>query len=102
MERDAHGNVARDAKDYRGISYTVLGPSPVCRLDDNFPRFSSPFILAPLDFLSIPNSSLCFTSAPMTGYKKYWSDYPKRRLINPVNQTRSDRYLTTANASVRS
>ena len=69
----------RVAKDYKGSSYTMEGPSPIGPRGDNLPDLGTPYILAPADFLGIPNSDLYFIPAPMTNYRRYWSDYPLRK-----------------------
>lgn len=81
VEQDLNGNLVRTYADYRGIKYRFYGPSPVPRLREGSP-FGVPNIMAPFDFLGLPNSELLFTISPMTDYRKYWENYPRRRYIS--------------------
>jgi hypothetical protein len=86
-ERDLYGNVVRAFADYRNTTYRLSGPSPirfgphVGRLDDDHKWFGTPFIKAPCDFIEVPNSYLLFSTSPMSVYREYWRDYPRRRFI---------------------
>jgi hypothetical protein len=79
--RDLHGQVADSFRDYRNCTFELCGPSPVRGPDRG--AFGVPYLIAPADFLNIPNSTLMFRASPRTQWREYWNNYPRRRFIPP-------------------
>jgi hypothetical protein len=83
-ERDADGNTCVTFNDYRNAAVPLWKPSVV--VPGPSVRFDRPFLIAPFDFLGLPNSTLVFTLSAPTEYSKYWANYPRRRLIDPIDE----------------
>jgi hypothetical protein len=93
--RDLHGQVADSFRDYRNGTFELWGPSPVLGPDRGV--FGVPYLIAPVDFLNIPNSTLMFRASPKTRWREYWKDYPRRRFIPP--ESASVEAVVSADAS---
>ncbi len=65
--------------DYRGKELVVYGPPAATGLR----RLSSsvPYVVAPTNFLGLPDSILAFSEKGDSEYADYWSGYPRRRTL---------------------
>ncbi len=77
--RDADGNICYTFADYRDVSVSIWEPSPV--FGGPKKSIGIPYLIAPFDFLNLPNSMLVFLVSPRTEYQEYWKNYPRRRII---------------------
>jgi len=87
-ERDAHGNTCERLADYRNVTFSLWDPSAVVGIPTMY--FGAPYVIAPLDFLNQPNSTLVFRVSPRTEYREYWKNYPRRRYIPAIEGARDD------------
>jgi hypothetical protein len=83
-ESDSHGNICDTFADYRGSVLSLWDPPLVIA----GPRrsFGTPYLVAPVDFLYQPNSTLLFTVIAKSEYSSYWEGYPRRRFIPPKEE----------------
>jgi len=82
VESDSHGNMCITFADYRGGTVFLWGPPTTLACLDK--SFGQPYLIAPLDFIGQPNSMLLFDVSGRSDYSEYWKNYPRRRLIPPV------------------
>jgi hypothetical protein len=84
VNADLNGQATHSFRDYRNGSLELWGPSPVRGAIE--PSSGVPYLIAPVDFLNIPNSMLVFRALPRTKWREYWKDYPRRRFIPPTSE----------------
>jgi hypothetical protein len=86
-EKDNDGNVCDTFHDCRGIPVSLYNPGACSGILER--KFGVPYLIAPFDFLSQPNSLLVFTRAPDSVYRQYWENYPRRRFV-PTQRPNGD------------
>lgn len=72
---DSLGYLAYTFRDYSGQQLLLQGPSHASGLRRKI-QFGEPCIIAPFNFLGLPNSELVFEIAYETEYSTHWSNYP--------------------------
>lgn len=80
-ESDSHGNMCDTFADYRGNTISLWDPPMT--LAGPQKSFGVPYLIAPLDLISQPNTMLLFNVTARSEYSEYWKNYPRRRFIPP-------------------